>query len=128
MLDQFREIVLVDFEFNQPKGERVQSVVCCVAHLLKAGTTTRVWQDQFGPVPPYPIGPDVLFVAYNAVAELSCHLALGWAMPKRVLDLWPEFSARINAFRPKGAESPRPTLLPPWLTSASRVLVPKKSR
>jgi DNA polymerase I len=84
MLDQYREVVLVDFEFIPRDGERLQHVVCAVAHLLKAGTTVRVWQDQLGPVPPYPIGPDVLFVAFNAVAEVGCHLALGWPYASRV--------------------------------------------
>jgi hypothetical protein len=42
-------------------------------------------------MPPYPIGPDALFVAYLASAELGCHLALGWPLPARVLDLYAEF-------------------------------------
>jgi DNA polymerase I len=45
---------------------------------------------------PYPTGPDALFVAYYASAEISCHLALGWPMPERVLDLFAEFRNRTN--------------------------------
>jgi hypothetical protein len=111
MLDQYREVVLVDFEFIPRDGERLEHVVCAVAHLLKSGTTLRVWQDQFGPVPPYPTGPDVLFVAYNAVAEVSCHLALGWPAPARVLDLYVENLARINSFREPGTEPPEAKLI-----------------
>src|SRR5262249_17941810 len=44
----------------------------------------------------YPVGPDVLFVAYYASAELGCHLALGWPMPARVLDLYAEFRNLTN--------------------------------
>src|SRR5262249_34058436 len=44
--------------------------------------------------PPYPVGPDALFVAYYGSAELSCHLAYGWPMPARVLDLFAEFRCR----------------------------------
>jgi hypothetical protein len=51
-------------------------------------------------MPPYPIGPDVLFVAYLASAELGCHLALGWPFPTRVLDLYVEFRNAANGLSP----------------------------
>ena len=51
-------------------------------------------------MPPYPIGSDVLFVAYFASAELGCHLALGWPLPARVLDLYVEFRNRANGLSP----------------------------
>ena len=51
-------------------------------------------------MPPYPIGPDALFVAYFASAELGCHLALGWPLPARVLDLYVEFRDRANGLSP----------------------------
>ena len=47
--------------------------------------------------------PTALFVAYFASAELGCHLALGWPLPARVLDLYVEFRNRPTA-------SPRPTV------------------
>jgi hypothetical protein len=46
--------------------------------------------------PPYPIGAGSLFVAFNAVAELTCHLSLGWEMPQRVMDLLVEFRWLTN--------------------------------
>src|SRR5262249_7791477 len=49
-----------------------------------------------GQLPPYPTGPDSLFVAYYASAEISCHLALGWPVPERVLDLFTEFRNHAN--------------------------------
>jgi DNA polymerase-1 len=110
MLEQYREVVLADFEFI-PDGERITRVVCLVAHLLKSGTTIRLWKDQFGPTPPYPIGDDTLFVAFAATAEVGCHLALGWPAPARVLDLYTEYLARINMFREKGTEPPAANLL-----------------
>jgi hypothetical protein len=51
-------------------------------------------------MPPYPIGPDTLFVAYLASAELGCHLALGWPLPARVLDLYAEFRNAANGLSP----------------------------
>ena len=56
----------------------------------------RLWRDEFGVAPPYPTGPDVLFVAYYASAEIGCHLALGWPVPERVLDLFTEFRNHTN--------------------------------
>ena len=59
---------------------------CTVARELRSGAVIRIWQDQFGPTPPFPIGPDALFIAFNAAAELGCFRALGWSMPARILD------------------------------------------
>ena len=95
MLDAFREVWAVDFEFTAPPGER-PTPVCLVARELKTDKTIRLWNDQFGPVPPYSIGADCLFVAYYASAELGCHLTLGWPMPARILDLFTEFRNQTN--------------------------------
>jgi DNA polymerase I len=45
---------------------------------------------------PTPSGPDSLFVAYNAAAELGCHVVLKWPMPARILDLYVEHKLEIN--------------------------------
>ena len=95
MLECFREVVAVDFEFIATAGNRPVPV-CLVAHELRRGRRFRVWQDQFGPAPPYATGTDVLFVAYYASAELGCCRVLGWPMPERILDLFTEFRARTN--------------------------------
>jgi DNA polymerase-1 len=95
VLAAFREIVLADFEFAVTPGNRPEPV-CLVARELKSGRRFRIWQDQFGPAPPFATGPDVLFVAYYASAELGCYRVLGWPMPERILDLFCEFRARIN--------------------------------
>jgi hypothetical protein len=93
----------VDFEFTALPGER-QQPVCMVAHELHSGHTIRLWEDQFGDAPPFPIGPDALFVAYYASAELGCFRTLGWPMPARILDLYAEFRDRTSGLpRPCGA-------------------------
>lgn len=111
MLDAlpFRHVVVADFEFyfgghasvaNAGRsGERARPV-CLVAKELRSGQEWRVWQGQFGSAPPFPIGPDALFVAYYASAELGCFLALGWPMPANVLDLFVEFRNRTNGLAP----------------------------
>jgi hypothetical protein len=47
-------------------------------------------------MPPYATGPDALFIAYCASAEIGCHLAFGWPVPERVLDLFTEFRNHTN--------------------------------
>jgi hypothetical protein len=47
--------------------------------------------------PPYALDDQTLFVAFFASAELGCHLALKWPLPRRVLDLYAEFRCLTNA-------------------------------
>jgi hypothetical protein len=91
----FREIWLVDFEFCAGPGD-IPRPVCLVAQELRTGRVIRLWQDEFGTLPPYATGPDTLFVAYYASAEIGCHLALRWPAPARVLDLFAEFRCLTN--------------------------------
>ena len=91
----FKEVWLVDFEFGAPPGD-IQEPVCLVAWELNSGRKMRLWRDEFGTAPPYSTGPDALFVAYYASAEIGCHLALGWPVPERVLDLYVEFRNHTN--------------------------------
>jgi hypothetical protein len=95
MLDAWREVWAADFEFVAQPGER-PDVVCLVARELKTGKIIRLWRDQLGSAPPYPTNADCLFVAYYASAELGCHLALGWPLPARILDLFTEFRNQTN--------------------------------
>jgi DNA polymerase-1 len=75
-----------------------------VARELRSGRIIRLWQDQFGPAPPFSIGPETLFVAYYASAEFGCFRALGWPKPANILDLFTEFRDRTNGLTtPAGA-------------------------
>jgi hypothetical protein len=95
MLDAFREVVVVDTEFTIVAGERPEPV-CLVAHELRSGRRFRIFEDQFGSAPPYATGPDALFVAFYASAELGVYRVLGWSRPERVLDLFVEFRNHTN--------------------------------
>ena len=99
MLSQlpFREIWACDFEFSAPDGER-PTPLCMVAIELKSGREIRLWADELARLPeaPFNTGPDSLFVAFYASAELGCFLALDWPLPVRVLDLYVEFRAETN--------------------------------
>jgi DNA polymerase I len=103
MLAHYREIVVVDFEFETGKGERPVPL-CLVAYELRSGRRFRRFQDQLGLAPPYASGRDVLFVAFYASAELGCLRVLGWPMPERILDLFCEFRDLTNGLpTPAGA-------------------------
>jgi DNA polymerase I len=91
----FREVWLVDFEFRAGPGDN-PTPVCLVAKELRTRRVIRLWEDEFGAAPPYPTGPETLFVAYYASAEIGCHLALDWPVPARVLDLYAEFRCLTN--------------------------------
>jgi DNA polymerase I len=109
----FRYVVIADFEFEfgghatahdaGRSGERPRPV-CMVAKELRSGQTWRLWRGQFGSTPPFPTGPDSLFVAFYASAELGCFRALGWPKPSNILDLFVEFRDRTNGLTsPAGA-------------------------
>lgn len=99
-LRPYREVWAVDFEFAAPPGHR-PAPLCVVARELTGGRLVRRWLDGTDPGdPPYGSGPDTLLVAYYASAEWGCHLALGWPLPARVLDLFAEFACRTAGTRP----------------------------
>ena len=91
----FREVVLVDTEFTSLPGERPVPIGL-VAHELRSNRWFRIFRGKFGLAPPYATGPDVLFCAYYASAELGCYRVLNWPIPLRILDLFVEFRDRTN--------------------------------
>jgi DNA polymerase I len=98
--DNFPVVWLVDFEFSAPSGER-PTPLCLVAREFFTGRLIRVWLDGDQSLHgcnglPFDVGPDVLYVAFYASAELGCHLAMGWPIPERVLDLHCEFRNLTN--------------------------------
>lgn len=97
----YREVWIGDFEFTARSGER-PTPLCVVARELRSNRLVRLWlADGAAPArPPYEIGPDAVFVAYYASAELGCHLALDWPMPCRIVDLYAEFRNRTNGLMP----------------------------
>jgi DNA polymerase I len=101
-LSFFKNVWLVDFEFCQPEGER-PVVVCLAARELFTGRLLRRWRDELE-APPFDLGPESLFVAFYSSAEWNCHLALGWPMPTRIVDLYAEFRCITSGLnRPNGS-------------------------
>jgi hypothetical protein len=91
----YDEIIFEDFEFVAPPGERPQ-VVCVAWHQYTIGTTRSLWVDELGSLPPYRLDGRVLYVCFVGNAEIGCHLALGWPIPKNIIDLNAEFRCLTN--------------------------------
>jgi DNA polymerase I len=94
----FREVWLLDFEFEVGAGER-QHPLCMVAVELQCGRIIKLWRDELfrrRGHPPFNVGRETLFVAYFASAELGCFLALDWPLPVSVVDLFAEFRVLTN--------------------------------
>ena len=94
-LAAFEERWFVDFEFISRPGEH-PDVLCLCAYELRTGRHIQLWEDQLGPFPPYRTDARALFVCFAATAECACHLALGWPLPSKVLDISPMFRSYIN--------------------------------
>jgi hypothetical protein len=102
-LDDFREVWCVTFESGRPRGE-CPTPFSLVARERRSGRRVGLGLGELpGSSPPYPLGPDTIFVAYDAPAALGCHLALGWPLPARVLDLHAEFRLLTSGLEVPGS-------------------------
>jgi DNA polymerase-1 len=95
LLYRYGEIWLGDTEYVSLPGERPVPV-CGVFREFRTKRQIELWQGEFGPRPPFSTGPDTLFVAYFACAEIGFFLALNWSIPERILDLYTEYRNRFN--------------------------------
>jgi hypothetical protein len=106
----FASIVVCDFEYEVVNGEfqlthgDLPKVLCMVAHVLNENLqhvrTIRMWRGEFGPAPPFDTGPDTLFVAYSAWAEMTIFLTLGWKFPVHIFDQHTAYLAASNVLLP----------------------------
>jgi hypothetical protein len=101
--NHFTTVVVCDFEYEVADGE-LPNVLCMVAYVLDENLrhvrTICRWRGEFAATPPFDIGPNTLFVAYSAWAELTCFMTLGWKFPKHVFDLHTAYLATSNILRP----------------------------
>jgi DNA polymerase-1 len=101
--DHFSTIVVCDFEYEVADGD-LPKVLCMVAYVLDEHLqhvrTVRLWRGDFGKEPPFDIGPDTLFVAYSAWAEMTCFMVLGWNFPVHIFDQHTAYLAKTNVLRP----------------------------
>jgi hypothetical protein len=103
MNGNFGTIVVCDFEYEVEPGNH-PDVLCMVAHVLDENLrhvrTIRLWRGEFGTAPPFDTGPDALFVAYSAWAEMTCFQVLGWEFPVHIFDQHTAFLAASNILPP----------------------------
>ena len=119
MSDNFKSVTVCDFEYEVAPGD-LPNVLCMVAYVLNENlrhvSTVRLWCGEFGSNPPFDVGPDSLFVAYSAWAEMTCFQRLGWKFPVHILDLHTAYLASSNLLLPydpdqeKKREKPRKRL------------------
>jgi len=106
----FTTINIVDFEYEIDDGD-LPRVLCMVVYVLDSHLrhirTIRLWRGDFGKTPPFDIGPDALFVAYSAWAELTCFMVLGWTFPAHVYDLHTAYLAASNILLPHEPDETR---------------------
>lgn len=110
MSKNFTTINVTDFEYEIEAGG-LPCVLCMVVYVLNEFLqhvrTIRMWRGEFGSTPPFDIGPDSLFVAYSAWAELTCFITLGWLFPTHVFDLHTAYLAASNILLPHNPDEVR---------------------
>jgi hypothetical protein len=102
-MSNFARVVVCDFEYEVADGD-LPDVLCMVAHVLDKNLrhvrTIKLWRGEFGAAPPFDIGPDTLFVAYSAWAEMTCFKVLGWQFPVHIFDQHTAYLAATNILLP----------------------------
>ena len=94
-LRHYRRVWAMDFEYVHDAGE-VPEPVCMVAWDLMTGDKVELWRRELRQGCPFDTGPGSLFIVFSGAGDLGCFLALGWPIPARVVDLYPE--ARQEVF------------------------------
>jgi hypothetical protein len=103
--DVFDVVHVVDFEYEIEDGG-LPNPLGMVAHVLDRNLqhvrTIRMWRNKLlaSTRPPFDVGPDALFVAYSAWAEMTCFQVLGWPFPVHIFDLHTAYLAASNLLLP----------------------------
>jgi DNA polymerase I len=94
----YTSIILCDTEYEFgvdadgiPVSGNVPRPVCVCALDLISGKRWTQFRGEFSSKAPFSTSDNSLFVAYSVPAEMGTFLTLGWDMPLRILDLYPEF-------------------------------------
>ncbi len=91
------EVWFADFEFISTDGEKPRPICFCGTE-ANSNKTIKIWLDGVEN-PTVPINfkdTSITYVAYYAVAEMSCHLVLGWEIPENIIDLYCEWRTLTN--------------------------------
>jgi hypothetical protein len=91
-----REVWVFDTEYAVYGDGRMPKPLCLVAVEAKTRREIKLWADEFGDKPPFPIDRNSLVVSFSIVAEMNIFSVCGWEQPERVLDAYFEFRRQIN--------------------------------
>ena len=99
-LPSYDHVWLVDFEYGSGESRADASEPrCMVAKDYLSKQTVRLWLDGVSkPSCPIDLGSRNLYVTFYAPAEIGCHVALGWRLPARVVDLNAELRLIMNGY------------------------------
>lgn len=91
------EVWIADFEFISRDGEK-PIPICFCARELNSDKIIKMWLDgvENQKAPINFRDPSITYIAYYAVAEMSCHLVLGWDIPENIVDLYAEWRVLTN--------------------------------
>jgi DNA polymerase-1 len=99
----FGQVVVCDSEYEVADGD-LPKPLCVVAYVLDEHLqhvrTIRQWRGEFSPEPPFDIGPNTLFVAYSAWAEMTVFKVLNWKFPVHIFDQHTAYLAASNILLP----------------------------
>ena len=105
MSGNFAQTVVVDFEYEVSDGN-LPNPLCMVAHVLDENLrhvrTIRMWREELlaSTRLPFNLGPNTLFAAYSAWAEMTCFKVLGLQFPVHIFDLHTAYLAASNILFP----------------------------
>jgi DNA polymerase I len=109
-MSNFSTVVVCDFEYEVADGE-LPNVLCMVAYVLDENLrhvrTIKMWRGDFGRAPPFDTGPNTIFVAYSAWAEMTCFMQLGWKFPVHIFDQHTAYLATSNLLLPYDPDEER---------------------
>src|SRR5262249_11907279 len=86
VLHGYGEVWLVQFEVHERPGEPPCPKGLSATE-LRSGRRVGLDQKRLPGGMPYRVDDASLIVVYDASVAMACHLALGWPLPVRVLDL-----------------------------------------
>ena len=96
MLDMYREVWAVDFEFMAPPGERPDPV-CLVARELKSGKTIGFGGTSLAPFHHIQSTPTVCLLRTTPAQNLVATWRLAGQCPRAFLTCSPNFGAKLMA-------------------------------
>lgn len=101
LLDHFADAWIVIAKVMTRSGERAQPIAF-VAQDIERGSLIEIGVPKLLGVrhPPYPTGPQAAICTVDAHELAAFHLALGWRMPERIIDLMIEFKLVSAGRRP----------------------------